>query len=351
MFDYGSAAATKTRFAPWKEMENRSHLWDRFVPFSEDLLPEVWPVHYFSNVRDPTKPARLGPQFDWGPLPDSEQSGMSEEQVCVAVAEFLDSNPPEPFFCAAGLWKPHLPWYAPQRFFDLYALDRISLPFVKADDLDDVPAVAKSWAQRLPNHETILAHGQWRHAVQAYLASISYCDSVVDRIVEALGRSKARDVTLVVLWGDNGFHLGEKLHWRKFVLWEEATRVPVIMVPSRLEKWSARAPVPVSFIDIFPSLFEMIGLPLPDEIEGESLLRFMRATGAAGKHPAVSTWRRGNHSIRVDDWRYTRYADGGEELYDQDADPYEWNNLIGDPRFEDVRRSLREFVPRDIKVS
>jgi hypothetical protein len=173
MFDYGSAAATKTRFAPWKEMENRSHLWDRFVPFSEDLLPEVWPVHHFSNVRDPTKPARLGPQFDWGPLPDSEQSGMSDEQVCVAVAEFLDSNPLEPFFCAAGLWKPHLPWYAPQRFFDLYALDRISLPFVKADDLDDVPAVEKSWAQRLPNHETILAHGQWRHAVQAYLASIS----------------------------------------------------------------------------------------------------------------------------------------------------------------------------------
>lgn len=123
------------------------------------------------------------------------------------------------------------------------------------------------------------------------------------------------------------------------------------MVPSGLEKWSARTPVPVSLIDIFPSLFEMIGLPLPDEIEGEFLLRFMRATGATGKRPAVSTWRRGNHSIRVDDWRYTCYADGGEELYDQDADPYEWNNLIGDPRFEDVRRSLREFVPRDIKVS
>jgi arylsulfatase A-like enzyme len=170
---------------------------------------------------------------------------------------FLTTAPPEPFFCAAGLYKPHLPWHVPKRFFDLYDVERITLPVVRDDDLDDVPPVAKSWALSPKDHELVTSRGQWRHAVQGYLAAISYCDWIVGRIVDALDRSGLADDTVIVLWGDNGFHLGEKLHWRKFVLWEEATRVPMIIVPQRGVPARPACDEPVGLVDLFPTISEL----------------------------------------------------------------------------------------------
>jgi arylsulfatase A-like enzyme len=159
----------------------------------------------------------------------------------------------------------------------------------------------------------VTSRGQWRNAVQGYLASINYCDHVVGEIVAALDASGSADNTAIVLWGDNGFHLGEKLHWRKFVLWEEATRVPLIFVPPGSRGGHARVHEPVSLVDIFPTILQLCAIPLPHSLDGESLLPLMSSPGYERSKPAIMTWGRGNHSIRTSQWRLARYVDGTEE--------------------------------------
>jgi arylsulfatase A-like enzyme len=166
---------------------------------------------------------------------------------------------------------------------------------------------------------------------------------MIGNIVQALDASPARDNTTIVLWGDNGFHLGEKLHWRKFVLWEEATRVPLVIVPPKGVKAAPYVHDPVSLIDIFPTLFELSSLPRMDGIDGASLCPQMFG-GAARTSPAVTTWLDGNHSIRQGTWRYTRYRDGSEELYDHMRDPYEWNNLAKASQFKEMAQQFRSQI-------
>lgn len=339
VFDYAQAGQTGARHAAWQEFANRPFLWDDFHTMAAEPMPPARPLN---RMFDFSRFAEVSPwnhHFDWGALPPDREDEMPDAATCRSLEGWLKSPPRSPFFLAAGFYKPHLPWYAPRRFFDLYPLDSVSLPFVKADDLDDVPAIAQAWATQPPDHATVTAHGQWRHAVQAYLACISYCDWMIGRLMEALDASPARDDTIVVLWGDNGFHLGEKLHWRKFVLWEEATRVPLIIVPPRGRSVVPRVDEPVSLIDIFPTLFDLCGLPPVQGVDGHSLVESM--TGLSQRHaPVLTTWLQGNHSLRHGHLRYTRYADGGEELYDHVADPYEWNNLARHHRFEAQRVAM-----------
>jgi arylsulfatase A-like enzyme len=234
----------------------------------------------------------------------------------------------------------------PKRFFDLYDVERITLPIVRDDDLDDVPAVANSWALSPQDHELVTSRGQWRHAVQGYLAAISYCDWIIGRIVDALDRSGLADETVIVLWGDNGFHLGEKLHWRKFVLWEEATRVPMIVVPQRGTPARPFHDDPVGLVDLFPTIAELCGVEGPPHPDGRSLVKSMSGASCPN-HPVLMSWGRGNHSVRIGDWRYTRYDDGGEELYHHGTDPNEWNNLAKDGRFTMQIESLRSQLRFD----
>lgn len=346
-FDYAAATREAARAAPWQEAQNRPDLWDSFNSCVTDPLPGARPVNGMFDYGRPDEVSPWNFHFDWGRLPDDAVGDMPDEMVCETVSDFLAAPPAEPFFCAAGLYKPHLPWYVPGRFFDLYPLDAVTLPCVKEDDLDDVPEIARGWALTPPDHETVTRHGQWRHAVQGYLAAISYCDDVVGRILRALEGSPARDNTIVVLWGDNGFHLGEKLHWRKFVLWEEATRVPMIVCPPAGEAVVPRVDAPVSLADLFPTIFEMCGFDVPRRLDGVSLVPEMQAADPKPRPPVVMTWQRGNHSVRHENWRYTRYRDGSEELYDLATDPYEWTNLAGDRRFRAQRKRLRRSLPRD----
>jgi arylsulfatase A-like enzyme len=181
--------------------------------------------------------------------------------------------------------------------------------------------------------------------VQAYLAAISYCDGKIGEIVAALDRSAYADDTAIVVWGDNGFHLGEKLHWRKFVLWEEATRVPLIVVPPRRHRtMQTLVDTPVSLTDIFPTLFDRAGLTQPFAADGRSLVPLMRGEKTERDGPVVTTWMAGNHSLRSGPWRYTRYHTGGEELYDHRTDPYEWNNLAGQARFASTLANFHRLL-------
>ena len=263
------------------------------------------------------------------------------------MCDFLRNPPTKPFFCAAGFYKPHLPWHAPRRFFDMYDVNRIALPLVKRDDLDDVPPIGRNWALSPRDHELVTSRAQWPQAVQGYLAAISYADALIGRVLDTLDTTGLSASTTVVLWGDNGFHLGEKLHWRKFVLWEEATRVPLIVASPSGHTAPRRVYEPVSLIDIFPTLVELGGVDNAPVCDAFSLTPFLARDDARRPAPVITTWGRGNHSVRAEHWRYTRYIDGGDELYDHAADPYEWTNLAGDPTYNSVCTRMRGFLPHD----
>jgi arylsulfatase A-like enzyme len=277
-FRYPQARRRGKNAATWNDIGNRLEVWDDFVVNSTDRLPPDRPLNGLFDDAELDRVPHFN-MFDWGRRPDAEEATMPDTLVTDAVAGFLREPVREPFLCAAGLYKPHLPWYIPERYFDLYDAETLSLPLVKQDDLDDLPTIPHRWALTAPNHELVTSHRQWRPAVHAYLASISYCDAMVGRILEALEQSPARDRTAVVLFGDNGFHLGEKLHWRKFTLWEEATRVPLVVLlpgggpPIRIHE-------PVSLVDIFPTLLEIAGIDADPDTDGESLVAAVN--GAAG---------------------------------------------------------------------
>lgn len=342
MFQYDVAGRDRAKHAPWREIENRDALWDRFETNTIEPLPAQRPLNGLFDFSQFDAVPPMYHHFDWGPLPDDAEAQMPDTKVAQSISAFLAAPPREPFLCAAGIYKPHLPWHAPKRFFDLYPRDTIALPLVKDDDLDDVPPLARQWALNPPDHALVTERGVWRDAVQGYLACVSYADFVIGQIIAALDRSPARDNTAVILCGDNGFHLGEKLHWRKFALWEEATRVPLIVVPPGDRDRANRIEEPVSLIDIFPTMLDFAGIAAPSH-DGESLLSLAQKQAARAR-PVITTWGKDNHSLRNERWRYTTYADGGVELYDHAADGHEWTNLANTADHASVRQALGAAV-------
>lgn len=340
VFDYKEATKNKSSQAIWREVENRPELWDEFYPPQSEPLPPGRPLNRMFDFAKLAEIPDWNYLFDWGIIPDEMEDETTDARAVARTVDFLRQPQRSPFFCAVGLYKPHLPWYIPKRFVDQYPLDSIALPLVKSDDLDDVPPIAKAWVERRSDHSTILKHHQWRNAVQGYLAAISFCDYQIGLVLDALAASPHCDNTIVVLWGDNGFHLGEKTHWRKFVLWEEATRVPLI-VAGPGEKGVARVDEPVSLVDIFPTLCDMVDVPHLPNIDGVSLSPMINGRQTGRGQAVIMTWEEGNHSQRSAQWRYTRYRDGEEELYDHASDPHEWTNVANDPRFKEVIASFR----------
>ena len=306
---------------------------------------------YFKRGGDPMPPNRPlngipnTAHFDWGPVHVSDED-MADTRVTRWAIDYLRQKHDRPFFLAAGPFRPHLPWYVPKKYFDMYPLDKITLPNVKDDDLDDVPAMGKRIAAAQRDHKNVVDTNNWRRAVQGYLASITFTDANVGRLIDALDRSPYAHNTLIVLWGDHGWHLGEKLHWRKFALWEEATHAPLLFVVPGVTKPGGRSPRTVSFIDIYPTLADLCGLPAIDALEGLSLRPLLQNPNSPWDRPAVTTHGRNNHSVRSERWRYIRYRDGTEELYDEDKDPMEWENLASRRELEDVKLELARWLPK-----
>lgn len=344
-YNYAEAGKSGATEAHWRPTENREFVWDAFCEVAPEPLPTARPVNgMFDFTRFDEVKARYH-LFDWGPFPDEMEGRMPDRITLDYLKGFLADAPADkPFFCAAGFYKPHLPWHVPQRFFDLYDRDKISLPPVKWDDLDDVPPIGRKWAINPPDHAIVVRNNQWRHAVHAYLACISYLDELIGELLDALDESGQANNTIVVLCGDNGFHLGEKLHWRKFALWEEATRVAMIVsAPGRGSGLQVHAPV--SLIDLFPTLMQLGGLPLPEGIDSQSLLPLMDKAEPAKHRSAIMTWTQGCHSVRQGPWRLIRYRDNTYELYDHRLDPNEWTNLAGEQRFAGVLARLDGLLP------
>jgi arylsulfatase A-like enzyme len=252
----------------------------------------------------------------------------------------------KPFFLAVGFHKPHMPWNVPRKWFDLFPLESIKLPPYLENDLEDLPPAAVRMAHPETDHVPMQKSGRWKEAIQAYLATIAYCDMNLGRLLDALEKSAYRDNTIICLWGDHGWHLGEKHHWRKFALWEEATKAPFMWVVPGLTKPNTICERTVDFMSIFPTLTDLCGIPTPAHNEGVSIRRLLADPKATWDLPALTTYRFNNHTVRSEGWRYIRYANGDEELYDEAKDPNEWTNLAAKPEFAARKAELAPYLPK-----
>jgi arylsulfatase A-like enzyme len=284
-----------------------------------------------------------------GPIKFGIIDGGDETVPDTRIADYgiaqLGKPHAQPFFLTLGFHKPHMPWNVPRKYFDLHPLDKIELPPTKSGDLEDLPPAGVRMAGAFGDHAKVMASGRWKEAVQAYLAAISYLDGQVGRVLDALEKSPHKNNTIICFWGDHGWHLGEKEHWRKFALWEEATRAPFIWVVPGLTKPGGRCERTVDFMSIYPTLCDLAGVPKPSHVDGPSIRALLADPSAAWTKPAMTTFGENNHALRTERWRYIRYADGGEELYDHDADPYEWNNLAAAAEHAEAKKELAKLLP------
>jgi len=285
--------------------------------------------------------------FDWGPV-NAKPSDMGDYKATDWAIDHLKNAPTDkPLFLALGYIKPHLPWYVPKEYFDRFPLADIKLPVTKEHDLDDVPPAGRRMAGPEGDHAAVLKGDQWKKGVQAYLATISFLDDQVGRLLDGLDQSPRKDKTIIVWWTDHGWHLGEKEHWRKFALWEEATRTSMAIVAPGVSKAGSKTDAPVDYTNIYPTLCELTGLAVPEHVKGASLMPLLKDPAAKWDGAAVCTHGKGNHAVRDAQWRYIRYADGSEELYDHSKDPYEWTNLASEVGMSDIKTKLGAVLPKE----
>ncbi len=284
--------------------------------------------------------------WDWGPFPDDEGE-MPDTKIADWVVQKLKQDHAEkPFLLVAGFWRPHVPMYAPPRWFEPFPLDKVQLPAVMENDRDDLPEYGKRLTIGFPapRHEWFVENQEWRSAVRAYLASVAFVDHCVGRVLDALKTSPHRDNTIVVLFSDHGWHLGEKQRWAKRSLWNDSTRVPLIVSAPGFAGGCV-SNRPAGLIDIFPTLLDLAGLPAREDLEGQSLTPLMKAPEANWNRPILTTFAPKNHSVRSTRWHYIRYGDGSEELYDHENDPHEWYNLAGTSQHDEIVQKLRAAIP------
>ncbi len=325
--------------------------WHESTPFKR--LPFQNPK--YSGIEDTYK---KDVTFDWGAI-DLPESQTPAWQLTDWAIQALQKSYAKPLFLGVGFNEPHMPWYIPRKYFEQYSPEKVTLPLVKADDLADVPAFGKNMAfahlglvtpQHKSDHQRVLNKNLWRSAVVAFLAAITFVDRMIGRLLEALDNSAYANNTIVVLLSDHGFHLGEKGHWRKDSLWEEATRVPLIIKTPTLSQAGQACHRPVSLVDIYPTLCELCGIPFPQHtFDGHSLLPLLENPKAQWQSVALTTYGGGNHGIRSEHLRYIRYHDGGEELYDHRTDPNEWYNLASHPEYASELAKLKHHLPTQAK--
>jgi arylsulfatase A-like enzyme len=301
---------------------------------------------YFSDM-----PEHPNGSWDWGPF-EKDDYEMGDGQTVSWAMDFLGKEHEKPFFLTVGLFQPHLPFYAPAKYFDLYPKEEIELPLAPADDLDDLPAAAAdvSKAGVDERYKMVVECGELRAAVQGYMASISHADTLIGGLLDALDGSKYAENTIIVFWSDHGYHFGEKEHMAKRTLWERATHIPMIIAAPGIISPGERCTRPVDLMSLYPTLIELCGLPEKVENDGISIVPLLRNPAAQWDHVALTTHNKGNHAVCTEQWRYIRYNNGDEELYDIQKDPNEWKNLAGLAEYESVKRKLARQMPGENTV-
>jgi sugar lactone lactonase YvrE len=291
-----------------------------------------------------------GESFDWGPL-DVPDTDFGDTQITDWAIKQINRQHVKPFFLGVGYYRPHIPLWAPRRFFERFQSTPGVLPPVQADDLQDLGPVGRRWALEpitAGRHETTVRHDQWRAAVEAYLACISYVDHEIGRLLDALDKSDARDNTIIVLWSDHGWQLGEKKHWGKWTGWERSTRVPLIVAPHKnaADQFGVGATCAqaVGLIDIYPTLGDLCQLNVPAGLSGISLRGLLEQPHLSTAREVLTMFNPGNVSLRNNRYRYIEYANGEQELYDLQEDPNEFDNVADNPQYAAIRASLQEAL-------
>lgn len=306
-----------------------------------------WDDYLIPRRKDPSPPARS--RNGVGAIKfagvDCRDEDLEDWKITNYGINQLAREHDKPFFVAVGLHKPHLPWYVPKKYYDMFPLDSIELPPHIGNDLEDVPREGLKLAGRSGDHKHILKADKWKQAVRGYLAAIAYTDWNIGRLLDAYDRSPERDNTIICLWSDHGWHLGEKEHWRKYALWEEGTRAPLLWVVPGVTKPQGVCVRTVDFMSIYPTLTDLCGIPTPQHVEGASIRELLTDPAAPWDKPALTTYKFGNHAVRSEEWRYIRYHRGGEELYNAVEDPNEWINRAGDAELASTKAHLARFLP------
>lgn len=295
------------------------------------------------------------PLLDWGVFPLGNQDSLLSDYKTATWAvnkiDELAKQQDQPFFLAVGFHRPHVPLLVTQRWFDLYPLEKVILPPAPPQDRNDIPDFAwyLHWFLPEPRLSWLEANNQWRHKVRAYLASVSFVDAQVGRVLDAIEAGNLSDNTVIVLWSDHGYHLGEKNITGKNTLWERSTHVPLIFsgpgVPANQVCGEA-----VELLDIYPSLLDLAGLTPNEQVEGISLLSLIQNPNSRRDRPAITTHNPGNHSVKTEEWRYIRYGNGEEELYNVVVDPNEWYNLAHDSEYFSIIHRLKKYLPETSEV-
>lgn len=280
---------------------------------------------------------------DWGVYPETDDE-MIDMQTVQWGKNWLQQDRDAPFFLGLGFIRPHAPWYTPQKWFDLYPIESIQLPPWLKDDQFDIPARGKSITAvpQMPSIDWAIENNEWKPILQGYLASISFVDHCVGLAMAALKASAYSDTTYVILFSDNGYHLGEKSRFAKMSLWDRSTRVPLIISGPRITH--KKITQPVGLIDLYPTILELADLPANTENAGTSLTPFLFGAGEQ-RQPVTTEYGKGNFAVSNERFRYIRYDDGSEELYDLQSDPHEWNNIAQSPTHIQIKEDLGKSIP------
>lgn len=270
----------------------------------------------------------------------------ADYQTALYGVNLLQKKHDTPFFLALGFIKPHLPFVAPKKYFNLFNKETIQLPVIEDDDLNDVPWAGRSNA-RLQQDAKIRELGIRKGMIRGYLAASSFIDDMIGMVINALEKSPYKNNTIIVLWSDHGYHHGEKQTFTKFSLWEESTRVPFVIIDPRMKMLAGtQCSTPISLINVYPTLVDMCGLKEKKDLDGRSLVPLLKNPKASWEQPALTTWGRGNYSLRTEKWRYTKYFDGSEELYNHENDSNEWINLANNMSYKKIKIDMQKWIPK-----
>jgi len=308
----------------------------------DTILPQPYPNSIYNHDRDPANKFFL----EWGKVLNENEDKMADTQRTQWACDLLKQKHDQPVFVAVGLYATHFPNYCPAKYFDLYDRDKIVLPPYKADDLDDLPpAVRQAKIGRSAIHKRLESLDAVKDAVHGYLACISYADAMLGRLLDAIESGPNAGNTLVVFWSDQGYHHGEKFDWGKHTLWERTANIPFIWAGPGLAK-GQKIDTTVSLIDMFPTLVELCGVNDDQSRDGVSLAPVLKDPSTArDRNVLLPGMKPEEYAIINQDWRYIRYADGTEELYNEKQDPNEWNNLALNPEFEGLKKKMRLSAP------
>jgi choline-sulfatase len=310
--------------------------WEKVWRHKRDPAPPGTPFNGFAKAKN-GKPT----ERDWG-VTHLKETEMNDTLVADSAVEALKMKHDRPFFIACGLFHPHMPWYVPQKYFDLYPLDKVVPPPIKEDDLEDIPEPGKKLVSS--TYQTAKEHDQYKKGVQAYLATTSYADYQMGRVLDTLENSPYKDNTIVVLLSDHGFHVGEKKHWQKGTLWEEATNSLLMFRVPGMTQAKQVCQTPVSLMDLYPTITELAGIQKPDYVDGQSLVPMLKDANATRSEPVLTAYQQ-HVSIRTEQYRLIRYGDGSLEFYDRCKDPNEWTNQSDNPDYAAIRKELAAQLP------